>query len=220
MSQIQEFDYSANLLRVVPWQYNDAERLLKWLQNKQDFFKTNSEEFWQNWQTNVFNIDTINEFGVSVWAIILDIPLLITQEAREANTSWGFGQYRKNFNNGNFNPGATQQNLTIEQKRTLLKMRYQQLISRGTIPEINKIMQDAWGSSGNVYCIDNEDMTISYVFEFEAEPWMIYAIETLDILPRPSAVDYNIFSNASWILETGSWNDDAQWIDYETWNDG
>ena len=36
MARIQSFNYSVNLLRVIPWQFETAERLIEWLTNKQD----------------------------------------------------------------------------------------------------------------------------------------------------------------------------------------
>lgn len=222
MSTIQEFDYSINLLKFIFWQYDQPseENIAKLIRQKQDSLEINHTQFWEDWYQDVFNINTLNEFGVTVWSIILGIPKLIEVDARNPNISWGFGQFRKNYNNGNFNPSETQGPLMIEQKRIILKMRYQQLISRGTIPEINQIMKNAWGDSGLSYCVDNYDMTITYQFEFPPEPWMIYAIETLEVLPRPSAVGGIIKDVSTWILTTGNWSDTSVWDDTDTWNDG
>lgn len=194
MITIQQFDYSIDLLQFIFWQYDQPSEgnIAKLVRQKQANADEDHTEFWENWYQNVFNIDTLDKFGVAVWAIILDIPRLIEIDPRTPNTSWGFGDFRINYNNGNFNPSETQPVLEIEQQRIILKMRYQQLVSRGTIPEINQIMKNAWGDVGLSYCIDNYDMTISYTFEFEPEPWMIFAIETLQVLPRPSCVDYSI----------------------------
>jgi hypothetical protein len=220
MSQIQAFDYSLDLLRVIPWQYNKAVRLLTWLQNKQNYANSDHTDFWNNWYRDVFDVNTVNPFGASVWSIILDIPQINQGSPREPNSSWGFGQFRKNYNNGNFNPSSGGQFLTLEQKRIIIKMRYKQLISRGTIPEINAIMNEAWGDVGNSYCLDNYDMTIEYRFDFTPSDWIIYAIQTLELLPRPSAVRDSIVDASGWILSNGVWNDFSIWDDSETWNDG
>jgi len=218
MSKIQTFDYSLDLLRVVPWQYEDAVRLLEWLQNKQNYANQDHTEFWEDWYNDVFNIDTCNIFGTNVWAIILDLPLLINQEPIVPGSNWGFGEFRKNFTNGNFIGSGSSDILTLDQRRRVLKMRYLQLISRGTVAEINYAMQVGWGDIGSSYVLDNGNMSITYIFEFEAEEWMTYAINTLQVLPRPSTVGQIV--SEGWILETGFWNDNGSWDDNDVWNDG
>ncbi|NIT55538.1 MAG: DUF2612 domain-containing protein, partial [Aliifodinibius sp.] len=53
--------------------------------------------------TDVFNLDTANDFGLSVWSVILNTPLTVeNNEPEPDNSNWGFGNNRKNFNNGNF----------------------------------------------------------------------------------------------------------------------
>jgi len=172
---IKEFDYSANLLRVILWQYNQAERLQAWLENKQNNFDRDNSDFWQDWYQNFFNIESANNFGINLWAIILDLPILIQENEAEIVDSFGFGEYRSNFFESNFytGDGGSSSILTIEQRRILIKMRYQQLNTQATIPQINLIMKNAWGDLGNSYCIDNYDMTITYFFEFEPPAWII-----------------------------------------------
>lgn len=194
MSQIQSFDYSVDLLRVILWQYDGTVRLKGWIQNKQDNLDEDHTQFWNDWFTNVFNIDTINEFGVSVWAIILNLPLLInTPLVNPDKVGWGFGEFRKNFENGNFNiEGSGAQLLTIEQRRIALKMRYQYLTSNGTIPDINRILINAFGDLGVVYAADNLDMSITFKFGFPIPSWILFIFEDLQVVPVPSAVSFSL----------------------------
>ena len=189
MSKIQTFDNSVDLLRAVPWQYDAAVRLLEWLQNKQNYLNQDHSMFWEDWYNDVFNIETCNFFGASVWAIILNLPLLVNLPPGQPNIGWGFGEFRKNFFGANFFAATPGQLLTIEQRRILLKMRYQQIVSSPTIPRINQIMNEAWGDLGDSYVVDNFDMTITYTFDFDPPPWVLYGVQTLQVLPRPSAVD-------------------------------
>jgi hypothetical protein len=193
--RIQEFDFSVNLLRVILWQYDKAENLKAWLQFKQDFADSNHTDFFENWFNDVFNLETANAFGLAVWAIILEVPLLVNlPPVSVTKIGWGFGEFRENFNNGNFNTlvqnGA--QLLTLDQRRIALKMRYQQLTTRGTVPEINRILIDAFGDLGTVYVRDNNDMTTDYIFEFPIPPWVTFIFEELDVFPTPSAVEANL----------------------------
>lgn len=201
MSQIQEFDYSVDLLRALLWQYNDAARLQSLLQSKQDWYNVNQKEFWENWYRDVFNLQTANDFGLAVWAIILDVPLLVASQGDPPSKPiWGFGQYRKNFNNGNF-ASISSSLLTTEQKRLILRLRYFQLYTRATVPEINAFLGDLFAPYGSGYVIDNLDMTARYIF-FNPLPSALATVLTeFDLLPRPASVkiDFEILGvNDSW----------------------
>lgn len=74
-TQVQSFDYSVDLLRSVLWAYNEAENLQGLLNAKQTWYDKNHVEFWESWITDVFDLRTANDFGLSVWAVILDLPL-------------------------------------------------------------------------------------------------------------------------------------------------
>ena len=88
---IKEFNFSVNLLAALLWQYNNAANLQSILQSKQDWYDINQKEFWENWITNVFNLDTADEFGLAVWAIILDLPLFVSSGATPTSVlSFGF----------------------------------------------------------------------------------------------------------------------------------
>ena len=145
--QIQSLDFSVDVLRALLWQYNDAARLEGLLRQKQAWYDGNQKSFWENWITDVFDLRTANAFGCAVWAIILDIPLSVTSEDDPDKPTWGFDIYRENFTNGNFS--STQASgLSLDQKRTILRLRYFQLVSKGAVPEINKFLKYLFGNQG------------------------------------------------------------------------
>lgn len=188
---VQDFDFSVDLLRVVLWQYNDAIRLQKLLQQKQDWYRVNQTEFWSWWIVNVFDLRTANDFGLAVWGKILD-------ESRDASVpgvgidypAFGFGQHKRNFGRGNFRRAdAGYVRLGVEQYRLLLQLRYFKLISRGTVPEINAFMQRLFGDQANVYVLDPLDMSYAvYVFSAAPATWQRFVLEDMDALPRPAGV--------------------------------
>jgi len=190
MSRIQSFDFSIDLLRVILWQYDKADRLVGLLNNKQIAMDENQRDFWQDWYDNVFNLDTANEFGLAVWAIIMNVPLLINAPiVNPDKVGWGFGEFRENFNNGNFNESASgAQFLTIEQRRIVLKMRYRYLTIRPTIPNINQTLINAFGDLGTVFVTDNQDMTMEYTMQFSIPSWIQFVFEELTVFPTPSTV--------------------------------
>lgn len=198
MATIQGFDSSVNLLQAILWQYEDAEKLLALARAKQDWINQNQRDFWDSWYRDVFCIDTANAFGLSVWGRILNIRMQVVSEPTPEIKPFGFGPYAANFNNGNFG-STTDQNigLTVEQQRTIIRMRYFQLTSRCTTPEINDFLKKIFGSKGNVYVIDSYDMSlVTFIFTFAPDSQLQFILENYDLLPRPAAV------GAKWIVQT------------------
>ena len=146
MSTIQEFDFSVNLLRASLWQYNDATRLQSILQQKSDWYGTNQEEFWFDWYRDVFNLLTANDFGLSVWGIILGIALSVGLPGTGARPVWGFGIHNQNFHKYNFGRDSSGvAGLTTEQKRLVLRLRYYQLVTDASVPNVNFILNQIFG---------------------------------------------------------------------------
>lgn len=190
MAKIQEIDFSVNLMRALLWQYNDATRLQTILEQKQNWYDVNQSQFWQDWYDNVFNLLTADEFGLTVWSIILDIPIVVeVAPPAPGETPWGYGEYSENYNNGNYAGSSSPvQTLTVEQARTVLRMRYFQITSNGTVPEINKFLNILFGIEGGAYVRDNLDMTAEYVFLFPIPSKLQFIFQNYDILPRPAGV--------------------------------
>lgn len=190
MSNIQQLDYSVNLLQALLWEYNDALRLQMLLELKQDWYNTNQTEFWNDWEHDVFDLRTANDFGLTVWAIILGMSLSVIVGGEPGGPpSWGFEQYHENFENGNFhNSGTSVVNLSIEQKRIILQLRYFQITTRGAVPEINKFLARIFAPLGSVYVLDGLDMTCEYIFTFQPAAQLWFVLQRYDILPRPAGV--------------------------------
>ncbi|MFA5387745.1 MAG: DUF2612 domain-containing protein [Candidatus Paceibacterota bacterium] len=188
MSQIQALDFSVDLMRALLWQYNDAARLEALVRQKQEWYDANQSAFWSDWVADVFDLRTANDFGLSVWAIILDIPLAITTAQSPTQPGkWAFGEFRKNFTHGNF-AASTSSSLTTEQKRLILRLRYFQLITSGAVPEINTFFADLFGEFGPAYVLDGYDMTAFYVFNFALSSKVRTVLTEFDLLPRPAGV--------------------------------
>lgn len=188
MSQIQTLDFSVNILRALLWQYNDAARLEALLTQKQGWYDTNQEAFWTDWVRDVFDLRTANDFGLAVWAIILNIPLTVASGLDpDDKPIWGFGEYRENFENGNF-AGTSGTALTAEQKRLVLRLRYFQLVTRGTIPEINTFFAYLFEPLGPAYVVDGYAMNLQYVFGFPLSSALELILTQYDLLPRPAGV--------------------------------
>ena len=210
MSTIQQIDTNANLLRAILWQYEGAENLRQIVEAEQAWFDGAQVEFWESWIRDVFNFNTANDFGLAVWSRILDIDLGIDVSASPDEPCFGFGQYNENFENGNFSRvrGGTV-SLTTDQKRLVIRLRYAQLTTRPTVPNINRILSDVFADfGGSAYVTDNQDMTIDYQFNFLIPSSLRFILEKYDLLLRPSTVGYTynetnvlVFNETALILE-------------------
>lgn len=192
MSRIQEFDYSVNLLRAIIWQYDKSPNLFSLVQRKQDWYNTEHALFWESWYDDVFNLLTANEFGLAVWALILDVPTFADNGASPSDyPAFGFDPYGESFTNGNFATGGSGIVLPIDERRALLRLRWHQITTDGSIPSLNAAIADVFGP-GAGYIVDNNDMTIDYNFVTPISAPLQAVLETLDVLPRPAGVQVTI----------------------------
>lgn len=201
--RIQIFDASVPITDALLWQESTSKSLQALAALKQEWYQENHTKFWQDWYDNVFNLQTANDFGCSVWGIILGIPLTLGPPPDPSGKkNWGFGSLRKNFMHGNFTSSGAA-GLTLEEKRIVLKLRYFQLSCRCAIPEINKFLQFLFKDIGTAYILDNLDMSITYVFNFQLSDNLIYMFEKYHLLPRMDGVRLR-----DHIFDTGFWGFD------------
>lgn len=202
----QHFGFSVDLLKVILWQYNDAEKLQQLLSQKQHWYNDNQAGFWQDWIKDVFDLNTANDFGLAVWATILDVPILL--ELPVSNTdinAFGFGDNYQNFGHSCFiRADIASIRLATEQKRIILKLRYFQLTSKGSVPEINQCIKTVFGGG---HVIDSYDMAYSiYVLNGEVDASFKFIIDHLDLLPRPAGVGTEIRYVPNTTLFGFGWN--------------
>lgn len=187
---IADFDSSVDLVRALLWQHDNATALRSLIESKQDWYNINQSTFWANWYRDVFSIDTANDFGLAVWGRILNVGLGLQVDSTIGIPHFGFGIYHRNFNNGNFARATSgEQALSTEQKRLIIRLRYYQLISRGTVVEINEAMVRIFGDLGQVFVRDPLDMSkITYVFKFTPSSRVRLILDRMNLLPRPSGI--------------------------------
>lgn len=190
MATIQQFDFSVDLLRAILWQYDSAPGLQSLLTQKSAWYDENQRDFWVNWERDVFDLTTANDFGCAVWGLILGLPLSVGIPGSGDRPVWGFGPNNLNFENGTFGRlSSGVAGLTTEQKRILLRLRYFQLITDGSAPHANFVLRSVFGQG---YVLDNHDMTLTYVFQVPLSAILRTMIDQFDLLPRPAGVGINI----------------------------
>ena len=215
MSGTQQFDFSVDLMRSILWQYEGAPRAVALARNDQSWIDSHHSDFWRNWHRDVFDLDTANEFGLSVWARILGVSLEIGAPRRVEGV-FGFGVNHANFENGNFGRASDGQvNLDIESARKLLKLRWFQLTMRPTAPNINRSLAMVFGP-GAAFVADPYDMTwVTFFFTTAPDYRLRRLLENTDILPRPSTV------GARWMTQIRpSWGFGPNHLNFENGNFG
>ena len=189
---IQEITLHSDLIKAILWHYEGAERLQQLARFKEAHFNRSTSEFWANWNRDVFNIDTANDFGLSVWARILDVPLGIDVPASDrTKKGFGFGTHKANFNKSNFRRNSDfTLSLTTSQKRLLVRMRHFNLTTSPTVTNVNAFLQRFfWQGDSKVFVLDPLDMTyMYYVFNFNPDEKLRLLLENFDLMPRPSGV--------------------------------
>lgn len=162
--QIPEIESSVDLLQNIIWQYDGAKSLKTLLAQKEQWYNQQHTEFWNNWFHDVFDLRTANDFGLSIWARILGINLFVSQY-----------------------PDVL---LSTEQKRFVCRLRYYQLITRCTIPEVNGMLKNLFTTEkGKAYALDPNDMShILYVFTYQPDDALAFILLKYDLLPRPATV--------------------------------
>lgn len=196
--KIETVDLSVDILRALLWQYNDAENLQSILQQKQDWYDINQTAFWSEWYVNVFNLNTANQFGLNVWAIILGLPLNVTLEPSDGEDVFCFGIDNDGFEEGGFGTPSTGSviNLSVEMARIALRLRYYQITCRPCAWQTNEFLADVFSDYGQVYAGDNQTMgALTYVFLFEPPSALKFVLEKFDLLPRPATVGVELSYN-------------------------
>jgi hypothetical protein len=189
MAFVQTFDFSVDLLTALLWRNNNSDNITALLQAKQNWYDENQEQFWTDWYNNVFYLPTANQFGLSVWSIILGLPINLQGSIPVGPTPFGFGMFNSNFGNSNFSPNQSNPDmLTIADARWLLQLRYWRITSRQCVMQDNVFLAWLFGA-GNVGLVDNLNMSITCYYKASViSANLLAAIQASDVMPRASTV--------------------------------
>lgn len=232
----QQFDYSVNILQALLWQYNNATSLQTLLEKKQEWYTTYQSQFWQDWFTNVFDLRTANDFGLSVWSFILDQPLQIGSGPDPVDKPiFGFGAEvgppesndNVNFDNGNFANTSNTLNLSAEEKRIVLFLKYYKCVGTPILEFANPFLDYVFRNypgrgDGKVYILDGYEfgMKIRIIFTFEISSSLIYALKTFDLIPRSSGVKIEYFVQGGPLFGFGAETGLPESNDYVNFDNG
>jgi len=91
--------YDPTITRCLRWQQNKAPRITSIITQKDQWYYRYNTQFWQQWETQIFDLRTANPFGLVVWCIILGLPLSIFNFEPLTN-AWAYGRQRGNYMDG------------------------------------------------------------------------------------------------------------------------
>ena len=167
--QVLNINPNIDLKQCLLWQYQNSPALKSLILSKEQWYQTHQADFWQDWYDNVFNLDTANDFGLSVWGQILNF-------SRNVAAKDGSLHY-----------------LTTEQYRLILKGQLLKFGMGATAPEINKWLSVIFKGKANAYCLDSYDMTaIPFILASVPTPEIGWLLGNIDFFPRPAGVGYQI----------------------------
>lgn len=163
--------YNADLTQTLKWLQNEAPNITQLITGFQSWRDINNTQFWSNWQSSVFNLNTANSFGLKVWCIILGVSNDIVSFDNN-KYPFAFGKNRQNFQapsdstltspnkiGGNFfgNNGKVS---GLEEIRFLLKLRYAALVSNGRFIFINRMLNYIFHEGANLQSPDDNIIVV------------------------------------------------------------
>lgn len=172
MADILEYKTATDFEKHILWQYNNAPALNSLMQSKQSWYDVNHNNYWNDYINNVLNIATANDYGLSIWGAILQIPKV-------------------------FLVNGVEETVDTEMYRNIIRARMLLLRTRATVPDINHFLKTVFGKYGNAYVVDNNNMTITYRLSFVLSPLQISILNTVSLLPKPAGVKFIIVQTGS-----------------------
>ena len=136
-TQIIDNSCEKELNKCIIWQFESSEKLIGIVQTAIDFSNNYIRDFWDSYITDIANIDTATDFGLSVIGMKLNVPRPIVL----------IGDVRKSISTGLY--------------RAILKARVKLLEGNGSIAGYKEYIASVFGVD-NVTVVDNLDMSISF----------------------------------------------------------
>ena len=147
---------------------------------------------------NIWNIDTAQGIGLDIWGRIVGV----NRNLQVSNSTW-FGFNQNSIGADTWGPGGESPWYTgepVTSNYALTDSAYRQLILAkaaynicdGSIPAINNLMMNLFGSSGVCYCTDLGGMAMTYTFLFAPNPVQSAIIYQSSVLPKPVGVSTSV----------------------------
>ncbi len=170
-TMIGNIDFAPDMSRVFLWQYEDAEKLNAILTAETEFCANSIGKLWENWLRDFHDINTATEQGLYLWGALLGVQ------------------------RGTYVEGGVEKQISVEIYRRMLKARFFNFGSHGTIPELNNYLRTVF-EGRPIFCRDNYDMTVTILCYVSLSAEEIAVLLSEDFLPLPCGVKANIITVA------------------------
>ena len=132
--------------KCILWQYDNAPHLIGMMDMLKEFFNASTKNFWDNWFRDVADFDNATEFGLAVWAGVLDIERPILTYKAEGETI------------------ASQHLMTAENFRNLIRYRVRLINNtQASIPDYLECLKILFGNTMSVK--DNLNMSMTFTIK-------------------------------------------------------
>lgn len=202
-----------NLLSSLDWQRSGADIVRHFVQNEQDWMQVNHADFWNNWQKDVFNLGTANDFGLAVWSIILDEQLYSgSLRSEDDYPDFGFSSESENFFDGSFASSGVYR-LDTDNARIILRLKaFKVLAMGGPIKQINTALSVIFGKD-KLLAFDNLDMSFEYQIKDNNLIGIADEARERDLLPRPIGIEISSLRTVADVDSFGFAEDDENFFD-------
>jgi len=148
----------------------------------------------------IWNVDSAQGYGLDVWGRIVAVNRVLQIQA--TTPYFGFEEATNlsawPWNQGIFYSGEKlTQNHVLDDIgfRTLIMAKAAFNICNGSIPAMNAILLALFPGRGNAYVVDNQDMSMTYVFDFVPSNVEAAIIGQSGVLPKPAGVSVGYIFN-------------------------
>lgn len=146
----------------------------------------------------IWNVDTAEGYGLDVWGRIVGVTRVLT--VASGPKFFGFGEAgtisADPFGQSPFFSGQGQLtssfSLSDDAFRTLILAKALSNISDGSIPSINALLRSLFTGRGDVFVLDNNNMTLTYRFHFILSSVELAIVSQSGVLPKPTGVQAQI----------------------------
>ena len=156
------------------------------------------DDFTDEFIDDVWDVLTCGSYGLDIWGKIVGVSRYVT--ASSSGAYFGFqgtassspnATFPHPFNTKPFFSGKLETNnvrLGDGAYRTLVLSKAFSNISISTIPEINKFLTMLFKNRGKAYIVNNRDMTMTVVVDFDLFQYEKSLLQNYDVIPVPSGV--------------------------------
>jgi hypothetical protein len=147
--------------------------------------------------SNIWDMQTAVGNGLDIWGRIVGIKRVLQVSAGQwlGYEEAGDGSVETPFNVAPLYDGSSTTGnyaLTDDAFRLLIQAKAYANISNGSIQSINQILMALFGSTGDCWCTDGQNMTMTYTFDFQLSPVQFAIVAQSGVLPRPAGVQLSI----------------------------